>query len=378
MNSVRIKHDGDLGRQEEPEYPVGTSEIRFRNMHAKKVDLSNLSVCTDLKSLDLSHNSLTTVDLRPLAHCPKLERIDLRNNRIESLDLWPLIDNSQLRSIQLSSNSTLRKLDVTPVLSKANLTLDASVVLSADSALHWVLTQKQRQEQIHLVRSDGVSWSGFPIIIWNGYEPFSDRSWGVTKTRIKSVLDHLSQKHWFGAQRGIMSGLGLRELSGYDGNPMDLLAQTTDDMTYGEAVERVHDHALDLLEAQIAEGGPNLFLDSGIMKRTGASRLLPKMIEARKREIDAIVIPRRGSKVYLRGLWLTHYGFEILSALGIGLRTDLEGLKRIQACFSELGFELTVAIASHVKPRAPVYVSASLRKHVILLVLGRFDSTLPL
>lgn len=378
MNSIRIKHDGDLGRHEEPEYPVTASEIHFRNMHVKEVDLSNLTSCKNLQSLDLSHNPLERIDLRALADCPKLQRLVACDNRLQSLDLWPLVGNRELNEVRFFTNSNLRKLDVTPVLVRAKLTVDASVVLYSDLILHWVLTRKERERQIHLVRSDGVSWSGFPIIIWNSYDSFSQEAWGVTRGRIESVLEQIPQEKSFAAQRGIMVGLGLGELSGYDGNPRSLLARTTDGMTYSEDVERIHEHVLDLLEHQISRGGSTLFLDAELMKRTGASRLLPIMVEQRKREIDEIRIPKRGSKVYLRGLWLTHYGFEILSVLGLGLRTDLQGLNQIEACFSNLGFELVVDDSPDSRANGSVNTSSSLQRHVCHLALGHYDSTLPM
>lgn len=378
MNSIRIKHDGDLGRQEEPEYSAEASEIRFRNMHAKEVDLSDLAECKNLASLDLSRNALETIDLTPLSNCPMLERIIARENRIELLDLWPLAENSLLKHVDLTLNRTLRSLDVTPVIGRALLSLDASVVLTADSILIWLLTRKDLEDMVFLVRTDRVGWSGFPVIIWRGYESFAGEKWYVTRHRIESVLARTSRGNWFSAQRGMMVGLGMGELSGYDGDPRELFKGTKNEMSYAEAVGEIHERALQLLESQVAGGGSTLFLDTELMRKTGASRLIPALVESRKREIDEIRIPLRASRVYLRGLWLTHYGFQVLSALGLGLRTDLEGLNRLETCFNELGFELRTTENPAVRPRSSVSASDSLQKHVYHLALGHYDTRQPM
>jgi hydroxymethylpyrimidine/phosphomethylpyrimidine kinase len=44
--------------------------------------------------------------------------------------------------------------------------------------------------------------------------------------------------------------------------------------------------------------------------------------------------------VDLRELELTAYGYEILTALGMHLTTNLEGLERVKNAFAEQGFEL--------------------------------------
>ncbi len=378
MNSIRIKHDGDFGRQEAPEYPADATEIRFRNMHAKEVDLSDLVHCKNLTILDLSRNALGTVDLNPLSTCSELESIIARENRLESLDLWPLAGNSRLQQIDLSFNKTLRHLDITPVLGRALLYLDSSVVVTADAILIWLLTRKQIEEKIYLMRTDRVRWSGFPVIIWMGYESFAAEKWHMTRSRIESVLVRVSRDDWFSAQRGMMVGLGLGELSGYDGNPQDLLEGTSSHMSYAEAINTIHERALELLEKQISRGGSTLFLDTELMRRTGASRLIPALVEQRKREIDELRVPLRASRVYLRGLWSTHYGSQILSALGLGLRTDLQGLERIRTCFSDLGFELATTEDRSIRPTSPVLASRSLQEHINHLALGHYDTTHPL
>jgi hypothetical protein len=74
-----------------------------------------------------------------------------------------------------------------------------------------------------------------------------------------------------------------------------------------------------------------------------------QIMHLRKKEIDEVKIQVQDGKVDLRPLWLTAYGFEILSVMGMGLRTDIDGLERIKEKFIELGTELTMTTDSNSK-----------------------------
>jgi hypothetical protein len=372
MDSLTIRYWSPHGRQDETKFRADERKIDLVMRAAFGVDLSGLESCSQLESLDLSHNMLEFIDLEPLARCSSLQQIILEDNRLSEVNLWPLDKSEHLTHVELAANR-INTLDATPVLLRVRMTMDASVVVSADSILRWVLTQKEKEHSIRLVRSDRVSWSGYPVVLWTGYDSFSNAEWSVASSRIRSVLNQISPSRWFGAQRGLLFGLGLHEIAGYDGDPRHLLDTACDSMRYAEAVEAIHEHALDLLQEQVSRCGPTLFLDAELMRRTGASRIIPALVERRRQEIDELLIPRRGSRVYLRGLWTTYYGFQILSALGLGLRTDMQGLKRVEACFSDLGFELQVVDSPTSRVDYSVSASDSLKKHVRDLVLGHYD-----
>ena len=372
MDSLTIKYWSPHGRQEETKFRVDERKIDLVMRAALGVDLSGLKSCNQLETLDLSHNMLESVDLEPLTECPGLKQLILEDNRLTEVNLWPLSKGEHTIVIELAANR-ISRLDATPVMLRARMTMDASVVVSADSVLRWVLTQKEREHRIRLMRSDRVSWSGYPVVLWTGYESFSKSGWSVAGGRIRRVLDQIPPNRWFGAQRGLLFGLGLGEVAGYDGNPRRILDATFDSMSYAGAVEAIHERVLDLIEDQVGECGSTLFLDAELMRRTGASRVIPALVERRRQEIDELCIPRRGSRVYLRGLWATHYGFEILSALGLGLRTDMQGLKRIQACFSDLGFELRIDDSPNSRIEYSVLASDSLKMYLRGLVLGQYE-----
>lgn len=81
-----------------------------------------------------------------------------------------------------------------------------------------------------------------------------------------------------------------------------------------------------------------------------------QIIGLRDAEMKQVQIGIQGNKVDLREFWLTAYGYDILSALGMGLTTNLEGLERIRTAFAELGFEVNTGetSVSGVKMRRPL------------------------
>ncbi len=71
------------------------------------------------------------------------------------------------------------------------------------------------------------------------------------------------------------------------------------------------------------------------------------IIELRNYEVEQVVIPVNGNEVDLRELWLTSYGYNILSALNMRLDTDLTGLMQIRSAFAEMGFQLKTGKKGH-------------------------------
>ncbi len=66
------------------------------------------------------------------------------------------------------------------------------------------------------------------------------------------------------------------------------------------------------------------------------------IFELRKKEIERVRISVNDDEVDLRELWLTAYGYKILSALNMRLNTNTEGLEQIKNSFEELGFEIKI------------------------------------
>ena len=371
MDSLTIKYWSPHGRQEESKFKPSDTKIDLIMRAAKMIDLAELDNCTNLEVLDLSHNMLERIDLKPLSGCNSLRQVVLHDNHLEALDLWPFTDTQSLKEIDLAANPRLRQIDLTPVFLRCIVHLDASVVVNADHILRYLVTNEETSKRFLLVRPDGAPWTASPVVIWNSYRKMEQLGWRSIQKRILSVLSQITESSWFAAQRGLLEGLGLSELGGFDGNPRAILAKTDQQMTFDEVIDTIEETVVELLVKQIEDGGPTLFLDTDVIRKTRASKLIPRILESRKHEIEEIRIPVRGSRVFLRSLYLTHYGYRILSALGMGLRTDLEGFSKIRTCFEEIGFDLQTKRMRRIRHRYPADNSSGMKRHVFDTILRR-------
>ena len=373
MEEITIRYWSPHGRQEETKFHREHSKIDLVMRAARRIDLSDISRCTSLQTLDLSHNMLDELDLTPLNGCSSLRELRIRSNHITRLDLWPLLDCMDLNEIDISENR-LHSLDLSPVFLRSSVRMDSSVVMSADALLRYVFTRDELNRRFQLVRSDGAPWTAPPVIIWTEYADLGRKvEWSGIKRRIDSLLGLVTEDHWFGVQRGLLSGFGMEELAGFDGNPMQLLKDTRGNMSFKDARRTVFDNVIGLLQEQLDHGGSTLFLDTDRMRKTRASKLIPGIVERRKMEVEKVVLPIKGSNVLLEPLWLTHYGYQILRALRLGLTTNLEGLHIIRTSFDELGMEIQTQKASTVSPMNPVTVSRSMHLYTLSYIQGQYD-----
>jgi len=349
MREITIKYTSPHGRQEERSFKSDTSVIDLRMRAALTVDLSALVECSKIETLDISHNLIESIDLSPLQESTTLRRLQLQDNRLTRLDLWSLVKCRDLEVIDACSNR-LRTLDITPVFTCSETRTDSTVVLTADSVLKYVASLKDLKNRFHSVRTDHSSWTATPIIIWVDYPELVRRlGWRTVSDRIRSILDRTPSRHWFHLQRGLLEGLGMDELAGFDGNPRMLLDTLSDDDDSESALDSIYDRAVELLSDQVKKGGPTLFLNIGTMRNTRASKLIPEIIKQRQREIETLTIPVLRGRAFLQSLWLTSYGFHLLSALRVGLSTDSRGLEKAKAAVAEMGYELNIERADSVK-----------------------------
>lgn len=85
-----------------------------------EINLYPLQYCQDLETLVLTHNRLTEVNLDPLENCPKIRTIDLSNNTLKFVDLSPLGHSEHLERLNLIGNQ-LSEVDISPLLNLKRL-----------------------------------------------------------------------------------------------------------------------------------------------------------------------------------------------------------------------------------------------------------------
>ncbi|MHA3963115.1 MAG: hypothetical protein AM325_006210, partial [Candidatus Thorarchaeota archaeon SMTZ1-45] len=86
-----------------------------------------------------------------------------------------------------------------------------------------------------------------------------------------------------------------------------------------------------------------------------------------KREIENTTVPTKGSTSIMNSLWLTHYGYKILEALGVGLQHFGTDIEKVKISFEDLGFSLTIREVDSLQNldiSEAVEVSYSMRNYV--------------
>ncbi|MFX1261342.1 MAG: hypothetical protein ACFFAZ_04580 [Promethearchaeota archaeon] len=367
MSEFVIRYFSPHGRQEERKFKNDASRIELSMRAASEIDLTPLQDCHKLERLDLSHNFLETLDLVPLMDNESLNVLRLEDNRLSALDLWPLHNCPNLAEIELTENR-LRTLDVTPVFTCNLLRSDSSVVLTADSILKHILTPQRIMAQFKSVRTDRTAWTATPVVIWNDYDKLVEtKGWPLVFQRMKSVLTKISKVDWFDAQKGLLESLGMLELSGLDADPMKILVDVSEDEDYESSKERIYDRVVDLLADQIERGGPTLFLDVSKMKDTRASRLIPSIVRQRESELENLEVQTLRGIAFLHPIWMTSYGFDVLSALDCGLTANSIGMNQIKSAFADAGFELDIRRVDSVVHRNWGDTSRSFRRFIFRL-----------
>ncbi len=171
---------------------------------------------------------------------------------------------------------------------------------------------------------------------------------------------------WLEVGWDILEGMGLEELYGCDYDILEALESIPPKSDLVDIQSFLRHTLVEILLEQFESGGTTVFLDIGKMLETPAAVLIPKIVELRKKEIENTVIPIIGKKfaiydvymneigmttdpvnsVHLKDLWMTAYGSQVLLLLGLGLRTDLDGLRKIEVVMERLGLSLTTKIVT--------------------------------
>jgi len=185
-------------------------------------------------------------------------------------------------------------------------------------------------------------------------------------TFAKEVRNKVGDDVWLEVGWDILEGMGLEELYGCDYDILEALESIPPESDLVDIQSFLRHTLVEILLEQFESGGTTVFLDIGKMVDTPAAVLIPKIVELRKKEIENTVIPIIGKKlaiydvymnevgittdpknsVHLDDLWMTAYGSQVLLLLGLGLRTDLDGLRKIEVVMERLGLNLATKVVT--------------------------------
>jgi len=375
-------------------FPVKSTTIDLRLMQFGHINLDPLKECGNLQMLHLGENHISEIDLTPLTHCSKLEQIWLYNNNLRNLDLAPLanchhlqkldLHSNQINTIELNPLSTCMKLqelwlhgnpivgiDLLPLTSCPNLeevSLDGFFISSLDiTPLVFFGTdfkfklryyhngtfigdfseEEKKYPQIIDREPSFIRWLEEPYFATkkNPRRRITFNSQYIPPTW--SILHRLASFEPSGlrASNAIVNALSLGHFGIVDYGLAQYLTPIQEESSLEDVRETVEQILLenlpDLIDRRRSVIG--LQIDGKIRSHGVISSRIPAILKQRKNEIEKIEVSKWKGVVDLHSLWLTAYGFEILSSLGIGLTISENKVKLITEPLEKLGFSLSIA-----------------------------------
>jgi len=322
--------------------PLATcTSLEFLNLAANQLqslDLTSLTTCTNLKELTLHGNQIQSIDLTPLATCTSLRLLDLSENQLQSLDLIPLATCTSLQSLNLGENK-LQSIDVTPL-----------ATLTTYSNLTHLL-----YDNPHLQLYSGVySWLRRE---YDRYKrPISTYPWSF----LRRAADQFGTDRR--VQQDILCAMGCRNYGFIDCDLSDLFLSIPADSPIEMAREQVRKKLLEEITRIVDTRGATTGLNVEELSayHWEIAKRIQRIIELREAEMQRVIVGVINTGMDLRELWLTAYGFEVLTALEMRLTTNLKGLEKVKTAFSELGFELKTGKTS----RSGVKMSDELKQAI--------------
>ncbi len=194
----------------------------------------------------------------------------------------------------------------------------------------------------------------------------NQENWGALVRLVGPLSDELDQVEKMHLQTTLLKLLGLEEYRGVTLDIIQLLRSMKHESDFSHAVESLREILFEQLTKQVSEGGMTHFVDIDWLSNNELAVHIPAVIATRKAEMDSVAIQKRNGMYDLRPLWVTAYGFELLTALGLGLETDDEGLKSIQRSLDNVDLRLRIVVRKW-SIRWPPGLSSVMREYIFSL-----------
>ena len=328
-------------------------------------DLFPLSSCTDLRELDLDNNQLKKVDLSPLGSCPKLRQLLLHHNELETLDLLPLGSCVKLQQLLLGYNDW-QSLDLSPLSSCQNLvklTLYSFRMHTLDITPVMFCTMIKRYDTGIDGNARLTRWLDASLAPRRG---FGDVSYGPpSPVRSWAFLHNVAEAAEPGVRvsNDILRALCITQFGLLESYLLKDLLQIPAETAIDEARERVASIVAEKMGQQIDAGGTTIGLKlEEVMSHSEIALRAAQVAELRRAEMQRVVVPLRGRTADLRPLWLTAYGFDLLSALGKRLKARGRSVKEVRTSLSKIGFELQTTDSEEWS--APLEMSEEMKEYI--------------
>jgi hypothetical protein len=154
--------------------------------------------------------------------------------------------------------------------------------------------------------------------------------------------DTLSVNKRIAYQSQFLGGLGVGVLSGFPYNLPEILSSIPEGLTSDSFVRNLWERLVSEIDSKLHARASTVFLDVERLSKTPAASLVSKILESRKNELRNIILQISDDIVRLDNLWLTAYGFQMLSSSEFGLQCKYTDFLEIKSSIESIGVELEV------------------------------------
>lgn len=325
-----------------------------------------LAAIPSLKKLDLGYHNLSHIDLEPLSRCSSLEVLQLNTYykwKLDNIDLKPLSSCTKLRVLYLE-NREKHDFDFTPLAYCSSLRLFKGqvVTLLSKAALKKALPEFVVSKQIRIdVLPDIMNLHDVSFYL-NTLDKFEQKSnWKIFHLLHESM--RILEFDW----------LGLIDVEPKETLCFILEHQETPQIILQRLVEIVCD--------QIDRGGTTIGLDiDHRIEHIELTKRVKDVANLRIEELEQLVIPikgtqiairRKGDRIDLRPLWLTDYGQDVLSSLGLGMSCTVAIFEKIRESIADIGVDLKITDGSYKRIEYSSHISKDLRRYWLALTKHR-------
>ncbi len=182
---------------------------------------------------------------------------------------------------------------------------------------------------------------------------------------LRDLRKTASEEEWLQTGWGFLETMGLGEFYGCDIDLLPIIEGIPAGSEFVDVRCYLQHTLVEVLLDHLEDGGSTILLNTKKMIGTPAEALIPKIEDLRKKEIRGIPVHIEGRElviynlymeeigteieptgkdpVLLEALWRTAHGSRLLSKLGVGMRADLQALKRIERAINRLGGRLVLS-----------------------------------
>ena len=141
-------------------------------------------------------------------------------------------------------------------------------------------------------------------------------------------------------------------------------------MRFTKMRKRIIDIAIDAAEKQLANNGTTIFfyLDKWTYNPK-LVKLIPQVLELRKKEMKTVVRSRKKDRIDLRPLWWTHYGYSILRLAHSHAGASAKTIDSILKLFDDIDVKIEIEEDTDIK--IPTKMSEAMMNYVLYIGTGK-------